>query len=82
MEPIDQLLGAADGKRRHDNFATPLVGAVNHIAQLVVVGGFDFVVTAPVGAFHNHHIGMVKGGGVAQNGAAVAADVAAEDEGV
>jgi hypothetical protein len=80
VEGVDQLLGAAHGKRGDDDLAAALVGFDNRLAQHLARLVAGLVPAIAIGAFHDQEIGAVHRLWVAQDGHAVAAQVAGEDQ--
>ncbi len=80
VQAVDQLLRAANGKRRHNHFAAALHGLFDHLPQLVLRFFRRFVGAVAVRAFQDQGVHVGDGGRVAQDGHALTPEVAGEGQ--
>ena len=80
FQGVDEFLGAFQGKRRHDQLAAAVMGAVDGFGQIMVQRLDRFVVPVPVGAFHDHDIGVVGLPRVFEYGRVLLSDIPGIDE--
>ncbi len=80
VQSVDDLLRAPDGKGGDDHLAALASRFVHDIAQFFACVGVILVQPVTIGGFHDDDIGFGKCLGGGQDGAAGAANVAAEDD--